>query len=861
VTRRGLAIAGALLLTLAGVASAQPPACADGDRIDALLAESAQSFTARNATRGLALLNEAFALSAALGCEVRRAEATVRLARADSYNRKFADAALKLADAAALFARYQLPVREADALLQLGNVLILDGRPADATAPLLRARDLARGTSETTLQLRILSNLAYALEAGPEKDSLRTEGLDFARRAGSETECDILHEWGDDLFTADRYREAFDKLIETVRCFERGTNASKTARAYVSLGRVYRAHGRLAEALEQYARAVALPDEDDPLGAVQSLNAIGVTLGFMGRYGEALERMQEALGMARRIGSPRTVHFLLANVAAFHLDQGRYAEAAAALEEILATPGISYEVLRLADLSRAYAGLKRADRATEVAERAVSAARSDSDQISALAARANAFIAARRFDEAAADLRRAVDTVDAIRSRTVADDFLKRGFSQSYQWLFSSSIALLEDQGRSREAIETAERARARAFLDLLAARSRTQPTSGAAPIESSPATFADITAAAARMHSTVVAFWVGREQTFVWVVQPDGTIGSARIRVTANALAALIREATGSGTSTQAHLAALMLRSSQAARPWRALDRLLLGPIRKQLPARRGSRLTIVPHGPLFALPFAALQSDAGTYLVEAYDLHYVPAIGALRMPQPRIDRGRSALLVGDPGPDAARDRLMPLSALPWADREVSAIDRLLPSRATLLRGRQATEANVRQQLAGRTLLHFATHGIVQNEEHLASYLALRPSDEARDDPGSDGRLTANETYSLQLDADLIVLSGCRTAMGPIIGDGVIGFTRAFLAAGAASVVATMWDVTDQTSFEMMRSFYGAWMAGADKSRALRSAQLAVIRALRAGTIRVNGVALPESPRLWAGYVLVGQP
>jgi CHAT domain-containing protein len=120
---------------------------------------------------------------------------------------------------------------------------------------------------------------------------------------------------------------------------------------------------------------------------------------------------------------------------------------------------------------------------------------------------------------------------------------------------------------------------------------------------------------------------------------------------------------------------------------------------------------------------------------------------------------------------------------------------------------------------------------------------------------------LTANETYHLHLDADLIVLSGCRTALGPIMGDGVIGFTRAFLAAGATSVVATMWDVADQTSFEVMKSFYGTWTGGATKSDALRKAQLAVIAALRAGKIRTRGVALPESPRLWAGYVLVGQP
>ena len=108
---------------------------------------------------------------------------------------------------------------------------------------------------------------------------------------------------------------------------------------------------------------------------------------------------------------------------------------------------------------------------------------------------------------------------------------------------------------------------------------------------------------------------------------------------------------------------------------------------------------------------------------------------------------------------------------------------------------------------------------------------------------------------------ADLVVLSACRTALGPVEGDGVIGFARAFLSAGARSVVATQWDVSDRVSYEVMREFYARRARGASKSRALRGAQLAVLRALRAGTIHADGAALPETPRLWAGFVLTGEP
>jgi tetratricopeptide (TPR) repeat protein len=867
---RAIAVTGALLACVAApsfVRAQEPPGsnpstCSEAARIDRLLSDSAQAFAARDASRGMTLLQEAYGLTKAAGCDVQHAEALLRFGLGDAYEHRLGEAAVKFMDAAAAFRRFDRPARESEALIQLGNVLIRDGKHADAAAPLLRARELAQTRGDVRMQLRLLPSLAYALGEGPEKDRFRDEALTFARATpgGRVAECPVLHEWGDALFSDDRFSDAFPKLLDAVRCFEETGNDSQAGRAYVSLGRVYRAHGRLAQALEQYARAVALQHNDvDRLAEVQSINAIGVTLGFMGRDTEGLERLQEALGMARRLGSERTVLFLLANIASLHLDQGRYQQAIAPLEEILASSNPSFEALRLAELSRAYLGSKRPQQALDAAERAVTKARSESEQLSALHARVEALIALKQFDRASADLRRAVDAVETLRANTVPDDFFKRGFSQRFQYLYSLSIALLEDQGRSREAIETAERGRARALLDLLASRGATA-ASGSARAGASPAAFEDIVATAARERSTVVAYWVGQAETFVWVIQADGRIGSARIPVTAAALATMVSEATGSGSGSQAQAAAMMLGGGSAARPWRALHRTLIEPILRHLPSRPG-RLTIVPHGPLFGLAFAALRDRNGRYLIESFELHYVPAIGALQAAPPSPKRELSALLVGDPGPDAVSDRMMPLAPLPWADREVAAIQRLLPKRATVLRGRDATEAGVREQIRGRSLLHFATHGIVRNEEHLSSYLALRPSDTATSADAGDGRLTATETYGLRLEADLIVLSGCRTALGPIMGDGVIGFTRAFLAAGAESVIATTWDVADQTSYEVMRHFYAAWAGGSDKSRALRQAQLSVLRALRAGTIRVNGVALPESPRLWAGYVLVGRP
>jgi CHAT domain-containing protein len=204
--------------------------------------------------------------------------------------------------------------------------------------------------------------------------------------------------------------------------------------------------------------------------------------------------------------------------------------------------------------------------------------------------------------------------------------------------------------------------------------------------------------------------------------------------------------------------------------------------------------------------------------------------------------------------GPETGAE--LPLPALPWAKREVAAIRATLGGTADELTAEAATETRVRASLAGQPIVHFATHGVVSNEPSRPSYIALRATP-----GGDDGRLLADEIYDLRLDADVVVLSACRTALGPIEGDGVIGLTRAFLSAGARSVVATQWDVSDRVSYEVMRGFYARRARGIGKSRALRGAQLAVLRQLRAGTLRADGVTLPEAPRLWAGFTLTGEP
>ena len=222
--------------------------------------------------------------------------------------------------------------------------------------------------------------------------------------------------------------------------------------------------------------------------------------------------------------------------------------------------------------------------------------------------------------------------------------------------------------------------------------------------------------------------------------------------------------------------------------------------------------------------------------------------------------------LLVANPSGMPALPDGKTLPSLPGSDEEVRRIAQMLPSATvTTLRAGNADETRVRNAIPSAKVIHLATHGIVNDNDALNSFLAFG---RAGDAAAADGRLTAEEVYGLDLHADLVFLSACRTALGRISGDGVAGLARAFFYAGAASVVSTLWDVADEPASQLVVEFYRSLLSGTGdwrKGEALRTAQLRLLRALRAGQLQINTpfgkLSLPEDPILWAGFVVIGEP
>jgi CHAT domain-containing protein len=192
-------------------------------------------------------------------------------------------------------------------------------------------------------------------------------------------------------------------------------------------------------------------------------------------------------------------------------------------------------------------------------------------------------------------------------------------------------------------------------------------------------------------------------------------------------------------------------------------------------------------------------------------------------------------------------------LTPLPGAESEVQRVARYFPGdTAVVVTGRGATEAAYEGEAGKHSVLHFATHAVASDGQPFYSTLILAP-DQA---PGHDGFLQAFEVLRTPLGADLVVLSGCETALGTQdVGQGLVGLVAAFQQAGARSVLATLWSI-DEATAEVMTNFYSAWAQGASAPVALQQAKRQVLKQhLRLGNVDVS----LAHPFFWAPFILTG--
>jgi CHAT domain-containing protein len=366
-----------------------------------------------------------------------------------------------------------------------------------------------------------------------------------------------------------------------------------------------------------------------------------------------------------------------------------------------------------------------------------------------------------------------------------------------------------------------------------------------------------------------LLEYALGDVQSYLWVVsKTESRAFTLAPRAEIETLARRVHEQVARVPGAPGPLAAV---SSAAVADRQALTRSIIEPAASML---GGKRIVLVLPGALSLVPFAALPADDGSSpLIAQHEIVQIPSattFGAMRAitagrpraprtaavfadpifdaTDPRV-RSPSSLVRHAPAQSAPRVAGLSMTRLPFSRSEAQEIAALDPRSVAVFLGFDATrERAVGAALADYRFIHFATHGVVNQTLPSLSSVVLSLVDRAGHP--RDGFVMLPDVYDMTLNADVVVLSGCQTALGKDVrGEGPIGLARGFMYAGVPRVVASLWQVDDLATAELMRRFYrGVLVDNLTPAAALRAAQrqLAATRRWR-------------SPYFWAPFILQG--
>ncbi len=603
----------------------------------------------------------------------------------------------------------------------------------------------------------------------------------------------------------------------------------------------------------------------------QAYAVLGVASAFLGRPDEARKDLEALRGVANQDGI---------GMARIHMAMREYDKA---LEAINRSPGAMLAITSL--LGADYTGFNvprlfiRAKSLYETG--AIASARQAYDDLLKLSQLPQiggvywpclfdrAQIALKDGDIALAIelLKKAIEVIEQQRS-SIDTEAGRIGFVGNKQTVYGALIGLFVARGEAAQALDYVERAKARALVDMLAGkRDFSLPEGGgqrvqqllaatetaeiaardvAPTAEASSAVRGRVAATqqelaqAAPQLSALVSVKAANALSLQTLLPADETLveyfygsdGLFAFVVTREAISA--HRLDGRGLEEDIAFFRGVIQAPEAARwrePAQKLHARLIAPIRDRL---RTPNLLVIAHGALHYLPFGALV-DGSEFLVQRHAIRLLPAATVLEYLQTELpDKPGILLALGNPD---LRDRNYDL---PFAQAEAEAVVKTMPRSRALLRA-DASRTAFRKYSADFRFIHIAGHGHFDAERPLASSLRLAP------DGGDDGRLTVSDLYSMRIGAELVTLSACETGLGRIAsGDDVVGLTRGFLYAGTHSIIASLWQVEDRVTGELMIALYQSMAKGLSKRDALRAAQLAQL-------------GKEPHPFFWAAFQLTG--
>jgi CHAT domain-containing protein/tetratricopeptide (TPR) repeat protein len=407
----------------------------------------------------------------------------------------------------------------------------------------------------------------------------------------------------------------------------------------------------------------------------------------------------------------------------------------------------------------------------------------------------------------------------ALASFDVARDGLKQvdtqlPFVANAAHIYDDYIHFLVAQGQPDEALELADTSRAKTLGQGLGFAPRTGKDAGR-PF--------DAAQVARRANATLLFYWLGEKQSYLWAISPGKTM-----LVPLPARSLILPQLEGYRRALLALKDPLADGSKEDNRDGRALFETLVAPVENTI--AQGRPVYIFADGELSQLNFETLivAGPSPHYWIDDATILSAPSIRMVAAARPSTDRAAKLLLIGDavsPGPEYPQ--------LPMAAREMQKIEQGFPTaQQSVFRGSEATPASY---LASKpeqfSLIHFVAHASAVRTDPLESAVILSPN---KSGPGNSGnapyKLLARDIFRHPIDAQLVTISACNSSGTKLYaGEGLVGLSWAFLGAGAHNAIGALWEVTDESTPELMDRMYAGLGQGKPPAVALREAKLAL--------------------------------
>jgi len=786
-------------------------------------------------------------------------------------------------------------VTEANALLNLGNTYFSVGDYQKTIDFYIQAKELTKELGNRRGEGLALNNLGwiYATLGDPQKsiDSYN-QALEIFRALGDKArEATVLNNLSVSYSDAGDWHKALEAHLKILPLRELSNNRDQKATTLENIAECYDHLGEKEKSINYYEQALALLQPNgDPRLIAQAHRNLGKVYRDLGQHQKALKLLHEALQTAQRNGDKFNEYAALAETAYVKRAQGDLLDAKTLIGQALA----SFESLRVSVKSpQLRASFMASTRdyyefETDLLMRLHQQRPAEGFDAAALAAsekgRARSLL--ELLAESRTEIREGVDASLLAREHELADLIAEKAERQTR----------LRSGQNNEDADKLANEINALTTeYEQVLARIRETSPRYAALTQPLPLSLKDIQTSVLDSETLLLEYSLGEERSFLWAITQDSISTfelpkRQEIEAAARQLYELVTERNRVvKDETLAQRSVRLERSDdEYRRAAFVLSNILLQPAVSQL---KGKRLLFVADGVLQYVPFASLPvptaGPATSYrpLILDHEIVNLPSasvLAALRDETAGRKRAAKTLAVlADPvfqsddpriGGKAGNDEsekinLAHSSTEVYRSAKESGLDSFVRLRFTRQEANEitrlasadkrlealdfsASRANATSAALGQyQIVHFATHGLINNRHPELSGIVLSLVDEKGQ--SQNGFLRLYEIYNLRLGADLVVLSACQTAVGQEIrGEGLLGLTRGFMYAGAPRVVATLWQVDDRATAELMKRFYQKMLGeGLRPAAALKAAQVSMQADKRWG-----------SPHYWAAFTLHGE-